>query len=62
MGGRSWSRSGRDVQTAMSYEEVDVKLRRTLGLVLPAVVVLVLGATVVAAQIDRVTMTIDGLA
>lgn len=46
----------------MSYEEVDVKLRRTLGLVLPAVVVLVLGATVVAAQIDRVTMTIDGLA
>ncbi len=46
----------------MSYEEVDVKLRRTLDLVLPAVVVLVLGATVVAAQIDRVTMTIDGLA
>ncbi len=46
----------------MSYEEVDVKLRRILGSVLPAVVVLILGTTMMAAQIDRVTMTIDGLA
>ncbi len=46
----------------MSYEEIHVKMWRILGSVLPAVVVLILGITMVVAQIDRVTMTIDGLA